>query len=190
MNDDCGSCENQRWMATRLSAQHLSLAVAVRSMVIRNACRNAWICRTYVWHYEVREVLQRVIFRSTGYPEKVRRLTTPIGICLVSHEQRNGFRHGAFQWRTSEIMAITMEPEQSWMQHCSRLSKWWSFPKRGRTWVFVNGAKRIVRGEPGESAEVYMMGETKYQARHWNQTPISSSSHHRRTGGSNLHWSS
>ena len=103
------------------------------------------------------EVLQEVVFEQKDI-EKDPLLVTPIGICLNYYEQRNGFilvrfngeRQKLYNNNNLTIVDVALQagfPNED------------LFPKRGQELEFtVNGAKRIVRGEPGESAAVYMNG--------------------------------
>ena len=105
------------------------------------------------------EVLQRVIFdQKEKEAEKDPLLVTPIGICLNYYEQRNGFIMVRFNGERLKLydnnnLTIVDAALQAGYPNDDL------FPKRGSELeFFVNGAKRIVRGEPGESAEVYMNG--------------------------------
>ena len=105
------------------------------------------------------EVLQRVIFdQKEKEAEKDPLLVTPIGICLNYYEQRNGFIMVRFNGERLKLydnnnLTIVDAALQAGYPNDDL------FPKRGpELEFFVNGAKRIVRGEPGESAEVYMNG--------------------------------
>ena len=105
------------------------------------------------------EVLQQVIFdQKEKEAEKDPLLVTPIGICLNYYEQRNGFIMVRFNGERLKLydnnsLTIVDAALQAGYPNDDL------FPKRGpELEFFVNGAKRIVRGEPGESAEVYMNG--------------------------------
>ena len=105
------------------------------------------------------EVLQQVIFdQKEKEAEKDPLLVTPIGICLNYYEQRNGFIMVRFNGERLKLydnnnLTIVDAALQAGYPNDDL------FPKRGSELeFFVNGAKRIVRGEPGESAEVYMNG--------------------------------
>lgn len=101
------------------------------------------------------EVLQEVIFEQ----EEIKKdplLVTPIGICLNYYEQRNGFILIRFNGERLKLydnsnLTIVDAALQAGFPNEDL------FPKRGRELEFmVNGVRRIVRGEPGESAVVYM----------------------------------
>ena len=105
------------------------------------------------------EVLQQVIFdQKEKEAEKDPLLVTPIGICLNYYEQRNGFIMVRFNGERLKLydnnnLTIVDAALQAGYPNDDL------FPKRGpELEFFVNGVKRIVRGEPGESAEVYMNG--------------------------------
>lgn len=103
------------------------------------------------------EVLQEVVFEQKDI-EKDPLLVTPIGICLNYYEQRNGFILVRFNGERQKLynnnnLTIVDAALQAGFPNEDL------FPKRGQELEFtVNGAKRIVRGEPGESATVYMNG--------------------------------
>ena len=103
------------------------------------------------------EVLQEVIFEQEGI-EKDPLLVTPIGICLNYYEQRNGFIMVRFNGERLKLydndnLTIADAAIEAGFPNEDL------FPKRGRELAFVvNGARRIVRGEAGESATVYMNG--------------------------------
>lgn len=103
------------------------------------------------------EVLQEVVFEQKDI-EKDPLLVTPIGICLSYYEQRNGFIMVRFNGERQKLydnnnLTIVDAALQAGFPNEDL------FPKRGKELEFtVNGAKRIVRGEPGESAAVYMNG--------------------------------
>lgn len=103
------------------------------------------------------EVLQEVVFEQKDI-EKDPLLVTPIGICLNYYEQRNGFIMVRFNGERQKLydnnnLTIVDAALQAGFPNEDL------FPKRGKELEFsVNGAKRIVRGEPGESATVYMNG--------------------------------
>ena len=103
------------------------------------------------------EVLQEVIFEQEGI-EKDPLLVTPIGICLNYYEQRNGFIMVRFNGQRLKLydndnLTIADAAIEAGFPNEDL------FPKRGRELAFVvNGARRIVRGEAGESATVYMNG--------------------------------
>ncbi len=101
------------------------------------------------------EVLQEVIFEQ-GDIRKDPLLVTPVGICLNYYDQKNNF------------IMVRFNGERVKMYNNSRLTIVDAalaadfpnedlFPKRGKELQFVvNGVLRIVRGNPGESAVVFM----------------------------------
>ena len=101
------------------------------------------------------EVLKEVHFAQ----EEIKKdplLVTPIGICLNYYEQRNGFIMVRFNGERLKLydndgLTIVDAALQAGFPNEDL------FPKRGpELTFFVNGAKRIIRGEQGESAAVYM----------------------------------
>ena len=103
------------------------------------------------------EVLQEVVFEQEDI-KKDPLLVTPIGICLNYYEQRNGFIMVRFNGERLKLydnnnLTIVDAALQSGFPNEDL------FPKRGKELEFVvNGVRRIVRGDPGESAIVYMNG--------------------------------
>ena len=101
------------------------------------------------------EVLQEVVFEQQDI-KKDPLLVTPIGICLNYYEQRNGFIMVRFNGERLKLydndgLTIVDAALQAGFPNEDL------FPKRGpELTFFVNGAKRIIRGEQGESAAVYM----------------------------------
>lgn len=101
------------------------------------------------------EVLQEVVFEQQDI-KKDPLLVTPIGICLNYYEQRNGFIMVRFNGERLKLydndgLTIVDAALQAGFPNEDL------FPKRGSELTFfVNGAKRIIRGEQGESAAVYM----------------------------------
>ena len=101
------------------------------------------------------EVLQEVVFEQQDI-KKDPLLVTPIGICLNYYEQRNGFIMVRFNGERLKLydndgLTIVDAALQAGFPNEDL------FPKRGPELnFFVNGAKRIIRGEQGESAAVYM----------------------------------
>lgn len=101
------------------------------------------------------EVLQEVTFEQTEI-KKDPLLVTPIGICLNYYDQRNSFIMVRFNGERIKLydnnkLTIVDAALQAGFPNEDL------FPKRGKELQFtVNGAARIVRGEQGESAAVYM----------------------------------
>lgn len=101
------------------------------------------------------EVLQEVTFLQTEI-KKDPLLVTPIGICLNYYDQRNSFIMVRFNGERIKLydnnkLTIVDAALQAGFPNEDL------FPKRGKELQFsVNGTSRIVRGEPGESAEIYM----------------------------------
>ena len=103
------------------------------------------------------EVLQEVTFRQEDI-KKDPLLVTPIGICLNYYDQRNNFIMVRFNGERVKLydnnkLTIVDVALQAGFPNEEL------FPKRGRALQFlVNGVPRIVRGEAGESAQIYMNG--------------------------------
>lgn len=101
------------------------------------------------------EVLQEIVFEQKDI-KKDPLLVTPIGICLSYYEQKNGFIMVRFNGERLKLydndgLTIVDAALQAGFPNEDL------FPKRGPELnFFVNGAKRIIRGEQGESAAVYM----------------------------------
>lgn len=101
------------------------------------------------------EVLHEVTFLQTEI-QKDPLLVTPIGICLNYYDQRNSFIMVRFNGERIKLydnnkLTIVDAALQAGFPNEDL------FPKRGKELQFmVNGAPRIVRGEPGESASIFM----------------------------------
>lgn len=101
------------------------------------------------------EVLQEVTFLQTEI-QKDPLLVTPIGICLNYYDQRNSFimvRFNGERIKLYDNNKLTIVDAALQVGFPNEEL----FPKRGKELNFtVNGTPRIVRGELGESAEIYM----------------------------------
>lgn len=101
------------------------------------------------------EVLGEVTFLQTEI-QKDPLLVTPIGICLNYYDQRNSFIMVRFNGERIKLydnnkLTIVDAALQAGFPNEEL------FPKRGKELqFFVNGTSRIVRGELGESAEIFM----------------------------------
>ena len=101
------------------------------------------------------EVLQEVTFLQPEI-KKDPLLVTPIGICLNYYDQRNNFIMVRFNGERVKLydnnkLTIVDAALQAGFPNEEL------FPKRGQELQFtVNGTTRIVRGEAGESAVIYM----------------------------------
>lgn len=104
------------------------------------------------------EVLQNVTFLQTGI-KKDPLLVTPIGICLNYYENRNNFIYVSVNEKRIKLYDNS---------HLTIVDAAWAvgypnedlFPKRGKAIeFFVNGTKRLVRGEVGEGAIVVLNGK-------------------------------
>ncbi len=101
------------------------------------------------------EVLQEVIFEQEEI-EKDPLLVTPIGICLNYFDQKNSFIMVRFNgervklYDNNKLTVVDVALAAGFPNEDL-------FPKRGRELQFtVDGAKRVVRGKPGESAVIFM----------------------------------
>jgi hypothetical protein len=103
------------------------------------------------------EVLQEVIFEQKDI-KKDPLLVTPIGICLNYYDQKNSFIMVRFNGERVKLydnnkLTIVDAALQAGFPNEDL------FPKRGKELTFfVNGATRIIRGEAGESAQIFMNG--------------------------------
>lgn len=101
------------------------------------------------------EVLQEVIFEQKEI-KKDPLLVTPVGICLNYYDQRNSFIMVRFNGERIKLydnnkLTIVDAAIQAGFPNEDL------FPKRGKELQFVvDGVTRVVRGEPGDSAAVYM----------------------------------
>lgn len=103
------------------------------------------------------EVMQDIIFLE----EDARRdslMVTPIGICLSFYEQSNNFIFVYFNEQRVKIY----DNSKAAVVDAAMQAEFASdglFPKRGKELNFtVNGKPRIVRGEPGEAAQITVNG--------------------------------
>ncbi len=103
------------------------------------------------------EVLQEIHFEQ----EEIRKdplLVTPIGICISYYDQKNNFLFVRFN---GERIKLYDNNKLTIVDAALRAGfpNEQLFPRRGKEINFyVNGKKRIVRGEPGESAVVRVNG--------------------------------
>ncbi|MCR5595054.1 MAG: rod shape-determining protein [Lachnospiraceae bacterium] len=104
-----------------------------------------------------REVMSKVVFHHEDLTVDSL-LVTPIGICLSYYDQSNNFIYVSFNGRSvklydngkSTVIDAAMQ---------AQFSNEDLFPKRGTPLHYsVNGVARMQRGEPGESAQVYVNG--------------------------------
>ena len=101
------------------------------------------------------EVLQEVIFEQEEI-EKDPLLVTPIGICLNYFDQKNSFIMVRFNgervklYDNNKLTVVDVALAAGFPNEDL-------FPKRGKELSFtVDGATRVVRGKPGESAVIFM----------------------------------
>ena len=104
------------------------------------------------------EVMHNIEFRQ-GNIKKDSLLVTPIGICLNFYEQKNNFIQVIIN---DEHIKIYDNDKLTIMDAALQLglANDYLFPKRGDEIVFtVNGEKRMIRGEQGEPAVIYLNGK-------------------------------
>lgn len=104
------------------------------------------------------EVMQKIDFLEPGQ-QKDSLLVTPIGICLTYYDKNNNFIFVQFNGKRIKLfdnghLAIVDAAMHAGFSHEGL------FPRRGRELNFIiNGKARIVRGEPGEAAEIKLNGD-------------------------------
>ena len=105
-----------------------------------------------------KEVMQKIEFLDTSI-EKDSLLVTPIGICLNFYEQNNNFVFVSFNGEKVKLydnkrLTVTDAAIQANYPNDG------FFPKRGKELNFsVDGIKKIVRGEVGEGAQIFINGK-------------------------------
>lgn len=103
------------------------------------------------------EVMQKIDFLP-NHVVKDSTLVTPIGICLNFYEQSNNFMFVTFNGQRVKLydnnkLAIIDAAMQAEFRNEDL------FPKRGEELVFTfNGKQRTIRGQRGESAEIFLNG--------------------------------
>lgn len=103
------------------------------------------------------EVMNNIEFTQEGV-KKDSLLVTPIGICLNFYEQKNNFIQVVIN---GEHIKLYDNDKVTVMDAALQLglANDYLFPKRGDEIVYtVNGEKRMVRGEAGEPAVIYLNG--------------------------------
>ena len=103
------------------------------------------------------EVMSNIEFTQEGV-KKDSLLVTPIGICLNFYEQKNNFIQVVIN---GEHIKLYDNDKVTVMDAALQLglANDYLFPKRGDEIVYtVNGEKRMVRGEAGEPAVIYLNG--------------------------------
>lgn len=86
-------------------------------------------------------------------------LVTPIGICLNFYEQSNNFIMVSFNEMKIKLYASNNLTVTSAAMQANFPNDGF-FPRRGKELTFtVNGKKRIVRGEPGDGAQIFVNGK-------------------------------
>lgn len=105
-----------------------------------------------------KEVMQKIEFLDSSI-EKDSLLVTPIGICLNFYEQNNNFVFVSFNGEKVKLydnkhLTVTDAAIQAHFPNDG------FFPKRGQELNFtVDGVKKIVRGEVGEGAQIFINGK-------------------------------
>ena len=102
-----------------------------------------------------REVMSKVVFHHEDLTVDSL-LVTPIGICLSYYEQSNNFIYVSFNGRSVKLY----DNGKSTVIDAAMQAQFANedlFPKRGTPLHYsVNGVARMLRGEPGESAQVFV----------------------------------
>ncbi len=103
------------------------------------------------------------IMKNIDFPEGALRdstIITPIGICLTHYEQNNNFIYIEFNgsriklYDNNKLTVMDAAMQASFPRDGL-------FPRRGAELCYtVNGNKRVTKGEYGESAHVYVNGES------------------------------
>ena len=102
-----------------------------------------------------REVMSNIIFEDTEL-EQNSLLVTPIGICLDFYRENHHFIYVSFNGMTIKLYNSDKTTVMDAAMQTDFSSKG-LFPKSGRELNFtINGKKRIVRGEMGEAAQIYV----------------------------------
>ena len=104
-----------------------------------------------------REVMSKIIFEHEDLTIDSL-LVTPIGICLSYYEQSNNFIYVSFNGRSVKLY----DNGKSTVIDAAMQAQFANedlFPKRGTPLHYsVNGVARMQRGEPGESAQIFVNG--------------------------------
>lgn len=104
------------------------------------------------------EVMDKIDFLETDVV-KDSLLVTPIGICLNFYEKSNNFIFVTFNDKRIKLydnnkLSIVDAAMQAEFPNDGL------FPKRGQALTFtIDGKQRVIRGEAGEAAEIYLNGE-------------------------------
>ncbi|MCD8039866.1 MAG: rod shape-determining protein [Lachnospiraceae bacterium] len=103
------------------------------------------------------------IMREIDFPEgalKDSTIITPVGICLTHYEQNNNFIYITFNGSKMKLYDNNkLTVMDAAMQ--AAFSRDGLFPRRGEELRYtVNGNNRVTKGEYGESAHVYVNGES------------------------------
>lgn len=103
------------------------------------------------------------IMRDIEFPEgalKDSTIITPVGICLTHYEQNNNFIYITFNGNRIKLYDNNkLTVMDAAMQ--AAFSRDGLFPRRGEELHYtVNGKNRVTKGEYGESAHVYVNGES------------------------------
>ncbi|MBO4900412.1 MAG: rod shape-determining protein [Lachnospiraceae bacterium] len=104
-----------------------------------------------------REVMNKIVFEHEDLTVDSL-LVTPIGICLSYYEQSNNFIYVSFNGRSVKLY----DNGKSTVIDAAMQAQFANedlFPKRGTPLHYsVNGVARMQRGEPGESAQIFVNG--------------------------------
>lgn len=102
-----------------------------------------------------KEVMQSIVFEDDEM-EKNSLLVTPIGICLDFYKETNNFLHVSFNDASVKLFNNQKLTVMDAAMQADFPSNGF-FPKSGKELNFtVNGKKRIVRGDSGEPAQIFV----------------------------------
>lgn len=104
-----------------------------------------------------KEVMSKIVFHHEDLTIDSL-LVTPIGICLSYYDQSNNFIYVSFNGRSVKLYdnGKTSVIDAAMQAQFSNEDL---FPKRGKPLNYsVNGISRMQRGEPGESAQIFVNG--------------------------------
>lgn len=104
-----------------------------------------------------KEVMSKIVFHHEDLSIDSL-LVTPIGICLSYYDQSNNFIYVSFNGRSVKLYdnGKTSVIDAAMQAQFSNEDL---FPKRGKPLNYsVNGISRMQRGEPGESAQIFVNG--------------------------------
>lgn len=105
------------------------------------------------------EVMGNIVFDCAG-GKKDSLFVTPIGICLNFYDQKNNFIFVSFNgeriklYDNSHLLVVDAAMQAGFPNECL-------FPRRGAELHYtINGKMKVLRGKPGESAQITVNGES------------------------------